>query len=345
MSFVDVGKELLENDMPAELASTVMLYSDNSETKEEKIQDYINKDKIRILKQWCSKIGVKNRWCDIDQNQYKYIWDVYTHRKSDNYPDVDYIKQLDKGNSNVLQRGYFEKEDVKDDIINPFDPYLFYSKQHTVKITPEMERQLDEITEDEYFEIFPVDIIYEWVKELMNITQLRCGDVVWLQTSQYYTRYRNEYVVMWNGEKLVNLDILVDDYGAVAREFDVAQFPTVNYFYYTIVHNHCIWLCNNIQIKETIRLNFGIIKTIRKDGIIIYSYTGDNSISPSKYNTIKDFQQYYTTHEKILCEHDIESYTDNIGNDDDVCDMVCNDYYKEQKNTSRILFALLIEAH
>lgn len=67
---------------------------------------------------------------------------------------------------------------------------------------------------------------------------IRRGDVVHFGDD----RYRNEGKMIYDGEKLIELDEDLDEYGHLPLEFTLNEFPDYEYFSSTIDHNNIRWL-------------------------------------------------------------------------------------------------------
>lgn len=354
---VDIGTELLAN-MPPELATTVMRYNNTLTTTEGKIQHYIDHTLERKLQQWCTRVGITTPWLSINFEEYVWIDDVRAHCKVDDYPDPEYIADLDLSSGKVLTY-----DDANTHVLGQknnttyscyFDPHLFYSRVHVLELTAKMlpttfseAEILQEITDmipdidghkssiEIKERIWSTKSVNRLVHDNMDISQLRRGDVIWLvyvsNTADTYVHVRreNRSVVLWNGTQVVSLDDMDcvhnnDSIEFLPREFDIAAFPTMNYFKYAIEGgDRYMWLHNNVALRESIELE-GITKITREDGIVLYT-------------TAFNFHEYYRTHKEIPCSC---YFADMSAGTRDGVIVACRDYVHTLESTSRVLFVL-----
>ena len=74
--------------------------------------------------------------------------------------------------------------------------------------------------------------------KLYKLPLLR-GDVIHFQ---WIGQYRNDGKLMWDGERIVNLDFSLDEeYGSIPNIFTFPEFP-FDHFYQSIDHNCLIWI-------------------------------------------------------------------------------------------------------
>jgi hypothetical protein len=84
----DISSEILNLGLPPELASGILTYGDIYTSSHKVVQNYITKEKVNILREWCNRIGVRTQWSDIATSQYEYLWGIFEKRIND-YPDPD----------------------------------------------------------------------------------------------------------------------------------------------------------------------------------------------------------------------------------------------------------------
>lgn len=78
------------------------------------------------------------------------------------------------------------------------------------------------------------ELLTKYIRE--NGILIRRGDVVSLLPQS--KRYRNDFTYIWNGEKVIELDYTIDDYGSVPPEFVVTDTEfSPDYWIHAIAHN------------------------------------------------------------------------------------------------------------
>ena len=103
------------------------------------------------------------------------------------------------------------------------------------------------------------------IPHLSDLPLLR-GDVFHLEWQE---EYRNSGKFIWDGEKVLELDGALDDYGAVPKEFSFPEFP-IDHFYESIDHNNLIWIAPN-KVQEIIKnFNEETQKSFVTDGYETY---------------------------------------------------------------------------
>lgn len=181
------------------------------------MQDLSKKNKIpkeKIIKQWLIEIGVKRNLDILTPKDYKLLWPLYQTR-IDNRPQ-----------KKLLEKAIDEQELNKD---------IFYSKEfeyHDIIFDGD-EGDDDDIIEEK------IDLINEKLKDFIKIQNMKIGDTVRITQ---FGDYRNNGVLLYNGQKLVNLNYDVDDYGSIPEleEFNIINYPISEYFKITISHNNFV---------------------------------------------------------------------------------------------------------
>jgi hypothetical protein len=127
---------------------------------------------------------------------------------------------------------------------------LFSMPSKIVEVDTEKYPELSEIFDDndDYWEPVTGELITKALYKKPPKEILKRGDVIVLD---WIGGYRNDGKFLWDGEKIVSLDVdNGDDYGSVPFEFSFPEFPP-NYFLKSIDHNTIIRLTDE-KIKEII---------------------------------------------------------------------------------------------
>lgn len=266
----DVGAAVLDTGLPAELACTVLLYNDTTITTDIKLQDYLSREQVRTLQQWCSDIGVRTPWHHINPNQYPHIQDIYTHRLDD-YPDPVQIMNMSSG----LLDYEMNKEGIDLDTLvqvrKRFNPYLYYSTVIFVVLTS---TQLD-VYNDTNGDVsqLPLYTLNSWLHQYHDVSAIRAGDVVCFgECGSTRPDNGDRDLCIYDGSSLQFLDTTSNDgYAQLPRSWDIATFPTTNYFEYSL-YFQIAWLHTNVPIESAVQLD-RVTKLVRADGIVIYADT------------------------------------------------------------------------
>ena len=97
------------------------------------------------------------------------------------------------------------------------------------------------ITEDDH----TVEDLNEKLKGWTKLSKLKRGDLLSLEPNK--DRYRNEGLYIWDGEKAVELDDMIDEYGALPRSFMVSDKEfSPHYWVQGMAHNGIFWLAPEI---------------------------------------------------------------------------------------------------
>ena len=131
--------------------------------------------------------------------------------------------------------------------LDPLELYRIINQQSKiVTLTEDNYRELAAILpEDDEFTDEDALLITEAISQNLDKLPLLRGDVIYLG---WMDDYRNSGKFLWDGEKVVNLNHNIDDYGSVSEEFTFPEFP-LNHFYSSIDHNHIIWV-SDVTLRE-----------------------------------------------------------------------------------------------
>ena len=81
-----------------------------------------------------------------------------------------------------------------------------------------------------------------------NVPEIKRGDIVSVIPED--ERYRNDGLFIWNGEKVIELDFSIDEYGSVPPEFIITYTEfSVDWWRGIIKHNGYIWPSKEIRKK------------------------------------------------------------------------------------------------
>lgn len=270
----DIGTVLNEN-LPPELAAITMMYN-NTNTEEKKIQNLIIRDKKNILREWFLRINMPQKFELVPESQLEYIWEVYLARIND-LPVSNTIIGIDRGSGKILERYYSNFSKKKEE--KEFDPFIFFSNQFTFngseKLTLEEDIELEDI---DFIEDIEISKLEKWARDGIDFTKLRRGDVIFFP-KRNMKRDRNDMIVIYNGKHLQFLSDFPDDYANLPKDISINDYPLVDYFRYTIEHNHIIWYKVPKDKKLVLIGNIaGANKYLTSDNYIIY-YNGN----PKKY--------------------------------------------------------------
>ena len=89
---------------------------------------------------------------------------------------------------------------------------------------------------------------YYYQYKTFNKNKLNRGDILIVESinSKKTSRYRNDFVFIYTGSKIIELDFETDEYGCIPKEFcTFSEFP-VCYWAYAISHN----LIHNFDFKQ-----------------------------------------------------------------------------------------------
>lgn len=145
----------------------------------------------------------------------------------------------------------------------------------------------------------------EWIHEEKFEVKLKKGDVVHLPCGGY----RNDGSYFWNGEKVIDFEFTVDEYGAVPQEWTFPEFP-INYFDMVVAHNSYVWIDSQFNEEIAANTTFGIPDIVENaPGKIMYSWF---IYSEEKYWIIgeADFSEETSEeeHRKIFADTKMELY-------------------------------------
>ena len=133
-------------------------------------------------------------------------------------------------------------------------------KKATVFIIEDGLTMMEEMTKLDRDELIDIDN-----NELVEITSnkilsshdeileyIERGDIVQFEKECY----RNDFKLIWDGKKLINLEFDVDEYGNLPKQFTMDEF-SVDYWDKAIAHNYIRWPTDNItdQIRENFSFN------------------------------------------------------------------------------------------
>jgi hypothetical protein len=271
---LDIGTELLTNDLPPELASTIMSYSENYDTSESTINKYL----IEKVHKWYIRIGGRTPWSDISKTSYSYIIKKYENRISDYPVDInDYEEKINNYPFTSKKCTIFTKDIINIDIqnisINSIKKYL----------------------EEEKIEVDSDD--------LQRLFHIRTGDIININVGK--KNYVSTFFI-YDGANLIPIEES-ERMLQVPSKFDIATFPTTDYFISTIDNSPYVWLHNNVMLqKEFVELKdafytLSIYKFTRDDGIIIYTDT-------------KDYPEFYKNNPSSIYVCDRMSYIEGTLN-------------------------------
>jgi len=110
----------------------------------------------------------------------------------------------------------------------------------------------------------------------LNLAQLKRGDGVRFAD---IGDYRNDGLVLWDGQQLVQLAFDIDEYGALPASFPINDFPTTTHFQDLITHNSIVYFANQgIDLDESLVTNVsGRVRRIEiiQAGKVYHLYTPD----------------------------------------------------------------------
>ena len=115
----------------------------------------------------------------------------------------------------------------------------------TEKDYPSLAKEFDE---DDEFSKEDLRMINKKILPNLNKLPLLRGDIIHLA---WVGEYRNSGKLIWTGERVVELDTNIDEYGSVPKEFSFPEFP-IDYFYDSIDHNNLIWISQD-KVQEIIK--------------------------------------------------------------------------------------------
>lgn len=93
-----------------------------------------------------------------------------------------------------------------------------------------------------------IEDLTDYVKECVEAGEMniRRGDVIGLEPID--VKYRNDWTYVWDGEKVLELDSSIDEYGAVPKSLVVTDTEfTPTWWSGTIAHNGIFWLSEDIK--------------------------------------------------------------------------------------------------
>lgn len=162
-------------------------------------------------------------------------------------------------------------------------PYINFSKDFWIrKIEYDFPLRSKNIQYSVYKDLhikYP-DFFYEIIshpsKIVSDINLLRRGDIFKKNSKDY----RNKGKKIWDGQKLLNLEYIRDDYGTVPKEFTFPEFP-FDHFHNSIAHNKIIWLSKE-SIEEAIK-NYDNNTTYISDKYRSYMLTTNQFVSKEKF--------------------------------------------------------------
>jgi hypothetical protein len=114
-----------------------------------------------------------------------------------------------------------------------------------------------------------LDILYDFNYNLVR------GDLICFEGLD---SYRNDGVAIYDGCKIINLDHVIDDYGALPKEFTVINNEVpIDYWYNTennkgIDHNHLVWFDHTSVKKQCID------NIIEEEGDLFTTFKYNNKI-------------------------------------------------------------------
>lgn len=104
---------------------------------------------------------------------------------------------------------------------------------------------LNELPEDQFDERVQEDILH---KLTAFVKTAKRGDTISLQKAG--EKYRNVWTFMWDGEKALKLDSIIDEYGVVPQSLKVTDTEfSPDWWVDTIEHNSIFWLSDEIKSR------------------------------------------------------------------------------------------------
>lgn len=163
----------------------------------------------KILKEWLYRIKVQTPFEQITSDQIPLLWYLYQNRVDD-LPTPDLLQQaIDQG----------------------LDKYLFYSKKFEYEDNLGL---LEEYSESNVFTEQQLTLLNQELKDFIDINRVRKGDVV------HFLELGDYGLLIYNGNKLIDLSIEITTYGSVPEEIQINDFPIVEYFLESITQNMLI---------------------------------------------------------------------------------------------------------
>lgn len=341
----DIGT-LLNQNLPPELAAITMMYS-NTNTEEKKIQNLVGRERKNILKEWFLRINMPIKFENVPESQLKYVWEIYLQRLND-LPVSKVIEEIDQKSGNRLYlsskfRNIREQEhNLK--VLDPkvFDPWIFFSK--TIVF-------LGKLTESEKKEFNDLEVLlninlnkYEnYARQNIDFNKLKKEDLIFFPTREYGIKSIQGRRLIYDGTHLQNLFYGSYGYenGRMPKNFDVALFPLVNYFFWSI-GNGDIWYkvpkTGEIKLPKKIisKITSKIDKYITTDGYTIYMKKGRDVRSyfeELNYLSFSCSEQEFSEVFKNISKYEYDYY-----NMEDIWKNIVMEIQQEQKITTKILF-------
>lgn len=208
------------------------------------------------------------------------------------YPDLIQAIQVNKYISGLCD-SYFWRNKLKKDFplrskfINgpnrELEPRKLYEKIMRKSRVIEMESICPEFhlnSED----ILCKELLNEITIEIFDNIDIFRGDILRLGGSN---RFGNAGKFIWTGEKIIELDYTLDDYGNIPKEFTFPEF-SLDHFHDSVSHNAIIWLSPD-SLDEAVR-NFAGDKTTVSD--LYHSYDVLIQIDITENNLKQHFFSY-----------------------------------------------------
>ena len=118
-----------------------------------------------------------------------------------------------------------------------------------------IELGLNDLSEDQWEDSFQQQIL-ERLTAYVDVA--KPGDTISLQKRD--DKYRNEWTYLWDGEKAIELDYSIDEYGALPHTFKVTDTEfSPDWWTDTIAHNSIFWLSDKIKKQMVFKKEDGQI--------------------------------------------------------------------------------------
>jgi len=202
--------QLISQSLQPGILGNIYSYSGNINPISKKLTS--DTDKRKIIAKWFDEIDVQTPISDIKDFEVPLLWNLY-QKRIDNAPTKDLLTIANEKGLNS---------------------YIFYSKQFKYpNFIAEIPLKSFEFDEKSF------KILNTKLQDFITVNKIRKGDTIRL--SQQYNIYRNEGVIIYDGNKLLNLDITIDEESNLPPEIKINDFPITSYFENSVEHNNVVW--------------------------------------------------------------------------------------------------------
>jgi hypothetical protein len=287
---------LIQKAFISPIIANILIFTDLLRGLNKESNKIFQKERYKYFQKWIFSYDKFFNFDGLNKINMNILYKLY-HTKINNYPNLKLLKKYENEYLN-FDDAYLDEEDEKEaneekknHIFNILKN-IFYSKEYCISSDKCSIYEIEKlwVNADEKENCI---ILNKIISENLDIKKIRCGDIIRFQTLiDYGYDDKNGGVMIYNGTKFIPLGYEIRDSGYLPDEFNIINFPIVNYFEYTIGYNDIVWLWKNIDSKKEINEE--------KISDHYYKYKIENLVIYG----VAEFKQKYENGEKLMCTWD-----------------------------------------